>query len=304
MASEQRGKSEDAEGATTEGSSNEEAVTVSLKAPRCQIWTELYKKDKYCDVLLVVDGEERGAHKVALACASTFFDKMFTCGLKESQTQESPLRVPLEEITIRTLDNFLELLYTGRVKATYNDVPPLACAAHLYQVHDILAAVEEALSKQVTLKNFLELWNLGYLLDLHTLYSRVEEFAYEKVEEICNCNEIRIVRPSLLVKMMHSAATRYPDKRFRGICAGLKSWTDADAMRLFHIDDILDISFKDFAWEKHRDHLTNIGRSLLQLCAISSKARDLSREVYNHLEIQLLLTNGAFQNNSHFVHSC
>ena len=73
---------------TAKASSDEEGILTTSEESRCQLWADLYKKSKYCDVLLVVDKEEREAHKAMLACASEFFDKMFTGGLKEAQCSD------------------------------------------------------------------------------------------------------------------------------------------------------------------------------------------------------------------------
>ena len=70
------------------------------------------------DVTLVVeDGKEFKAHRRILADASTFFQKLLSSDMKESN--EGVIR--LEMITEACITDILEFIYTGRVQKTAED---------------------------------------------------------------------------------------------------------------------------------------------------------------------------------------
>ena len=45
----------------------------------------------FCDVVIVVDGEEFPVHKSVLSAASPYFKAMFTCNLAEANLEKVPI---------------------------------------------------------------------------------------------------------------------------------------------------------------------------------------------------------------------
>ena len=248
-------------------------------------WSKLYEKDKYYDVLLIVDGEERGAHKVVLACVSEFFDKMFTSGLKEGKSQENPLRVPLKDIALRTLDNLLELIYKAQVQTNYEATLLLARAAHMYRIRGALWAASESLCKRISMRNFVELWEFAYLLNMDELYTRVGRFANVHVVDICQSSDLPAVPLSLLKRMLQSVSSQYLDERLEDICEGIMDWVNTDPKRTPHIDELLEIALEELPHKTQEESLSSIGQTLLHLCDKSSAARNLVSSVISRLEV-------------------
>ena len=259
------------DGCTTD----EENGLATVKVPRCKLWTKLCEKDKYFDVLFVIDNEERRSHKLALACASDVFDKMFTGGLKEAQDRECPLRVPLEGVLLSTLDHLLTLIYTGKVQLPFDDLLLLTRAADMYQMHDILSALEDTISDEVDLSNFIELWDFACLLNLSTVRSCIGDFASENSVFICLSPALEKLPPLLFQEMVCNVRM----DELMNICDGIKDWAEVDLERQSYVDDILKKAFAYCVWDKQEQHLANIGVSLVRLCGTSSIARELLQKV-------------------------
>ena len=51
---------------------------------------DLRSEGQFCDVVIVVDGQEFPVHKSVLAAASSYFKAMFTCNLAESNLAKVP----------------------------------------------------------------------------------------------------------------------------------------------------------------------------------------------------------------------
>ena len=71
-----------------------------------------------CDVTLVADGLEIGAHRAILSACSNYFCAMFTCELVESRSH----RVVLQEIDGKTLAQLIDFVYTAEIHVTEENV--------------------------------------------------------------------------------------------------------------------------------------------------------------------------------------
>ena len=59
----------------------------------------------FCDVVIVVDGQEFPVHKSVLSAASPYFKAMFTCNLAEANLAKVPIN-GVESHIIRYLNTF------------------------------------------------------------------------------------------------------------------------------------------------------------------------------------------------------
>lgn len=76
----------------------------------------LRRNDSFCDVTIVVKGEEFKAHKDILAASSPFFRSLLESGMRESN--EHLIKIDLEEATVAVMEGVLEYIYTGNVLVT------------------------------------------------------------------------------------------------------------------------------------------------------------------------------------------
>ena len=71
-----------------------------------------------CDVTLVAEGLEVGAHRAILSSCSNYFYAMFTGELAESKAE----RVILQEIDGKTLAQLIDFVYTAEIQVTEENV--------------------------------------------------------------------------------------------------------------------------------------------------------------------------------------
>jgi hypothetical protein len=96
----------------------------------------LQKGGKFCDVTLVAEGTEFGAHRLVLAANSDVFRRMLLTSMKEAGTGRIEL-----DMKAKNLEKLLDLLYTGRAsltRATADDLLELLHYAHLYALTNIV----------------------------------------------------------------------------------------------------------------------------------------------------------------------
>ncbi|XP_016983479.1 kelch repeat and BTB domain-containing protein 3-like [Drosophila rhopaloa] len=72
------------------------------------VFTNLIENKKFCDCQILVENETFDCHKVILASASEFFERMFLSEFKESKSG----RFHLSEVKPETFAKFLEYVYT------------------------------------------------------------------------------------------------------------------------------------------------------------------------------------------------
>ena len=100
-----------------------ETVSHSMSADPSQHHEELIErinalrtKQRFCDVTIVVKGEEFQAHKLVLAAASPFFLSLLESQMKERT--EDVIKIELQEATAPVMEQVLAYVYTGNVSLT------------------------------------------------------------------------------------------------------------------------------------------------------------------------------------------
>jgi hypothetical protein len=98
-------------------------------------WAALWKEGTMCDTTLLCgpDEEPIRAHKLVLCCRSTYFNRMFQCGMKEKESEE--VRFP--DIDKQHMEEVLRFLYTSEIVLTIDNLVPMFILADRLLLDDL-----------------------------------------------------------------------------------------------------------------------------------------------------------------------
>ena len=107
-------------------------------------------KDRYTDVTIVTDGNEFKAHKVVLATQSPFFETR----LEKRWTEEGGSQIDMQDVPANTI---LTYMYIGKVDNIDKAACELLPKAEEYQLEELKAKCEEALSRTLTIETVIDI---------------------------------------------------------------------------------------------------------------------------------------------------
>lgn len=128
----------------------------------------LLSSDSPGDIIFQVGDVEIPAHKLILTARYEYFEKMFSSGMKESETN----RIQIKDVEPKIFKEVLQFIYTGRLPKSFelesNAYLPIA---EQYGMTDLKSACLGAMKKTLSADNALEYISLALkyqLLDLTT----------------------------------------------------------------------------------------------------------------------------------------
>ena len=135
-----------------------ETVSHSMSADPSQHHEELLErinalrtKQRFCDVTVVVKGEEFQAHKLVLAAASPFFLSLLESQMKERT--EDLIKIELQEATAPVIEEVLAYVYTGNVSLTTENGHGLIATADYLLLPGLKTMAESFLKLHLTIEN-------------------------------------------------------------------------------------------------------------------------------------------------------
>ena len=103
------------------------------KADRHRLY-EFSKEKRYVDVTLTFDdGTRIPCHRCVLASCSSYFDIMFSNGMKESSEEE----IRVVDVSSEVMSLAIEFVYTRRLKSTYEHFFELLLVANMYELKEL-----------------------------------------------------------------------------------------------------------------------------------------------------------------------
>ncbi|XP_074631348.1 kelch-like protein 12 [Acropora palmata] len=135
-----------------------EAVSHSMSADPSQHREELIERinalrtmHRFCDVTIVVKGEEFQAHKLVLAAASPFFLSLLESQMKEKT--EDLIKIELQEATAPVMEQVLAYVYTGNVSLNTENGHGLIATADYLLLPGLKTMAEKFLKLHLTIEN-------------------------------------------------------------------------------------------------------------------------------------------------------
>ncbi|BFF98276.1 kelch repeat and BTB domain-containing protein 4-like [Drosophila madeirensis] len=156
------------------------------------VFTDLLENKKFSDCLIVVEPETFDCHKVILASASEFFERMFLGDFKESKCGQ----FIVNDVKPKTFKYFLEYIYTYNIKNLnkYNSsiLMDLLVVGTKWLVASLQSDCVKLLTeraKAMTIGDLLELFQGAHNLDNKSLIDVAKKNLKERYKNRMNCYE-------------------------------------------------------------------------------------------------------------------
>ena len=141
------------------------AAEAALNVPSFNLSTvmeDARHKNRYTDVTIETREKEFKAHKVVLACQSTFFE---TCLEERWKKEGNSDRIEMLDVPEDTMDAILTYMYTGKVKDIDKTAYDLLPKANEYQLEGLKVKCEEALINALTPQTVIDILLMA---DMHS----------------------------------------------------------------------------------------------------------------------------------------
>uniref|UniRef100_A0A8C2D2C5 Leucine-zipper-like transcription regulator 1 n=1 Tax=Cyprinus carpio TaxID=7962 RepID=A0A8C2D2C5_CYPCA len=168
---------------------------------------------EFCDIILLLDGHPRPAHKAILAARSSYFEAMFRSFMPE----DGQVNISIGEMVPSTqaFESMLLYIYYGHVNMPPEDSLYLFAAPYYYGFsnNSLQAYCKQNLEMNVTVENVLQILEAAdktQALDMkkHCLHIIVHQFT--KVSKLPN---LRSLSQPLLLDIIDSLASHISDKQ-------------------------------------------------------------------------------------------
>jgi kelch-like protein 11 len=138
------------------------------------------EREKFCDVILHVQGKQFFAHRMVLAAGSAYFDSIF----KSKKTMRENLAISCQDPEI--FQNFLNYFYTGSITLKKNNVGELIRLSHHFLVGKLKAYCAEFLERYMDVSNCLHVRQIAEKFQLPSLIKAAIEFVQNNLGELIN----------------------------------------------------------------------------------------------------------------------
>ena len=180
---------------------------------------DFWRKGRFCDVTIIVEGQTFAAHRCVLAGGSDFFAKAF-----ESMCMESAAGATLylEEVEVGAYEAAVEFFYCAECVVSVESLLPLLRRAHFLQAAPLQRALRNSIVNRVTPASFLDAWAIAGELSLPRLRINLAEevgSSNERIRQFSRSTEygslpeeaqakIQPVAKSMLINMVRDGSAQ------------------------------------------------------------------------------------------------
>ena len=188
---------------------------------------------KNTDTTISVQGETFHCHRVVLSAVSSFFDAMYSSGMKESVDGV----VTLHNVTPSTFRDVLHFMYNGTVDINDDNVVDFLRTASIFQITTLLQICEKFLLDILTSKTVLEVWRLACVYNCSVLKEYAWEFIVDNFSDLCRKEEFLEVSKDELLTMLNDDNLNVVNEE--SVCDAVLTWIRFDQSRVEHLLEIL-----------------------------------------------------------------
>lgn len=118
---------------------------------------QMFKSQRFTDVIINVENHSFRCHRVILSSVSTYFDAMFSSGMRESNT----MSITLHNIDSKLFEDVLQYIYLDKDIMSAENVGELLQIAYMLQISSLQCKCEEFILKNIDASNCLGIWKMG-----------------------------------------------------------------------------------------------------------------------------------------------
>ena len=152
---------------------------------------KLWQTGVHSDVKIHVKDKTFNCHKAILVAASSYFEAMFSSGMREAVSGE----VTFHDMEPNIMENMLEFIYTGKGFVTEENVIQVLEMSLLLGIKTISQICESLLAQKLNIENCMEVLELSYTHNLEGLKAKVLAFIpsnFLKVMEQNNFSNLKV----------------------------------------------------------------------------------------------------------------
>lgn len=135
----------------------------------------LFNKTDYCDLKLIVEGEEFLVHRIILAARSEYFRALLFGGLKETSSDT----IVIKDVRAHAFKLLLQYIYTGKLSLRNEreeSLIDLLALVHQYGFVDLLKASSDYLESILNIENVCSIYDISSLYQLKSLEEKCARF--------------------------------------------------------------------------------------------------------------------------------
>lgn len=140
-----------------------------------------YQDERFCDIVLCVDGCRFPCHRIVLAASSLYFERMFSNGMTEANATE----VTLNDVTPCALKYLIEFAYTSKLLVSCDHALDIFEAADMFQFPTAKVFCEDFLADQITSNNCLNFMLYADAYSCERLYEKAKLCAAKYFKVLC-----------------------------------------------------------------------------------------------------------------------
>ncbi|XP_035294235.1 speckle-type POZ protein-like isoform X1, partial [Cricetulus griseus] len=188
---------------------SEDSTVPGFLVPRCTMADDLgqlWENSLFTDCILVVAGQDFGAHKAILAARSPVFRAMFENDMEESRKN----RVEILDLEPQVFKAMMEFIYTGKAPDLHSMANAVLAAADKYGLERLKVLCEDALCRDLSVENAA---HTLFLADLHgagQLKTKALDFITAHASEVSETSSWKKMvgsHPHLLAEAFSSLAS-------------------------------------------------------------------------------------------------
>eukprot|EP00057_Strongylocentrotus_purpuratus_P000785 XP_001183268.2 PREDICTED: kelch-like protein diablo [Strongylocentrotus purpuratus] len=130
--------------------------------------------EKYCDIVLNVEGKVFKAHRNVLAACSPYFDTMCNSGLEEDKVDTAVATI--ECTSAEAMDEILNYMYTGKISINATNVESILRGADPFLMTALKEYCYQFMWQNMDASNVLAVRQLSDLYGFADLYGRSQQF--------------------------------------------------------------------------------------------------------------------------------
>ena len=161
---------------------------------------KLWNTGVYSDVKIHVKDKTFNCHKLILVAASSYFEAMFSSGMREAISGE----ITFHDMEPNIMQSILEFVYTGKKFVTEENVTEALEASVLLGIKTVSQMCENLLLQKLNVENCLEILELCYTHNCERLKTEILTFIIPNFVNVMKQNNFQKLKLNDLIQLIKS----------------------------------------------------------------------------------------------------